>query len=374
MANKKVLQGIEQVSFRPKDGKYELTPFPQCLKACLVYLGDPYTYEYLMGTSGAAFRLMWHSKQWEGGNVDIKFMHEDPSEPIRRAFEAVGLEINYIVNKGYKLAPDIDFPNNARSVKEEEMKKIIVDTINKTNTPILGFGVIGPPECCIITGYDDNGDILIGWNLFQDEQMIEMVGQSKEEVSYEENGYFRKKNWFKDIHAIIPLNQSKEKKLLKEIYISALEWALEIIRRPKVKNFHNGLVAYTVWAEKLAQDENFPEDNMQILLERKMVHYDAMTMVAERFQAIKFLKSIAEHKDFTKAKEILLLAAQAFEEEYKCMKEWWTVIGNIWDDELAQIKIMANHEIRKKFIPFIIKARENDEKGANFIEKALALI
>ena len=70
MKTRKVLDGIEKVSFAPKEGKYEFTAFPQCLKACMAFLGDPYTYEYLMGTSGAAFRLMWHSEQWEGGNVD----------------------------------------------------------------------------------------------------------------------------------------------------------------------------------------------------------------------------------------------------------------------------------------------------------------
>jgi hypothetical protein len=31
----------------------------------------------------------------------------------------------------------------------------------------LAFGIIGPPECCIVTGCDEHGNVLIGWNYFQ---------------------------------------------------------------------------------------------------------------------------------------------------------------------------------------------------------------
>ncbi len=202
--------------------------------------------------------------------------------------------------------------------------------------------------------------------------MVEVVGQSKEEVSFEDSGYFRKSNWFKDTYGIVALDSNKEKPPLNDIYRSSLEWALEVIRRPKVKNFHNGLMSYTIWADKLQNDNEFPKDDFDILAERKMVHYDAMTMVAERFQASKFLKQMAEHDSFKKADSDLLEAAKCFEEEWKCMAEWWKIVGKIWDDEKAQITALANPEIRRKFVPIILKARENDETGANYIEKALA--
>ena len=34
--------------------------------------------------------------------------------------------------------------------------------------PCIALGIIGPPEACIITGYRNNGDVLLGWNFFQD--------------------------------------------------------------------------------------------------------------------------------------------------------------------------------------------------------------
>jgi len=33
--------------------------------------------------------------------------------------------------------------------------------------PVLGFGIVGPPECSIICGYDDDGANLLGWSHFQ---------------------------------------------------------------------------------------------------------------------------------------------------------------------------------------------------------------
>ena len=372
MKTRKILDGIEKVSFAPKEGNYEFTPFPQCLKACMAFLGDPYTYEYIMGTSGAAFRLMWRSDRWEGGNVDIMFMSEDPGYPIKRALDSVGLDMQFIVNQGWKSDPDWPFPSQSKKVEKNAMKEYVIEKITTTNTPLLGFGVVGPPECSIITGYDDHGEILVGWSLFQD--MVEVVGQSKEEVTFEDSGYFRKSNWFKDTYGIIALDNNKEKPPLNEIYRSSLEWALEVIRRPKVKEFHNGLMSYTIWADKLQDDNEFPKDDFNILAERKMVHYDAMTMVSERFQASKFLKQMAEHDSFKKAEPDLLKAAKCFEEEWKCMAEWWKIVGKIWDDEKAQITALANSETRRKFVPIILKARENDEAGANYIEKAISKI
>ena len=43
----------------------------------------------------------------------------------------------------------------------------IMDSINR-GIPVLAFGVVGPSDCCIITGYDQGGDVLLGWSTYQD--------------------------------------------------------------------------------------------------------------------------------------------------------------------------------------------------------------
>ncbi len=360
------LEGIQRVSFEPIGKNYEFTTFSACLKSALSFLGAPYSYEYIMATSGAAYRLMWHSKRWEGGNIDILNMAENQIEPIKRAFEAVGYSYEMILNKDWKV--DLEMIKHLKLKKEKSsvLQSKIIENIYDRGTPVLGFGVIGPPECCIITGYDNDGGTLIGWNFFQE------VQEFNEGVEFESAGYFRKTGWIKDTLGMILIGNEQERLPIDDIYRSCLEWALEVIRKPKVHDFHNGLSSYSIWAEKLGQDEEFPQDDLKILSERKIVHYDAMTMVAERANAAKFIRQIVEQVSFLNAKEDLLSAADCFDEEVSQMKKWWKIVGEIWNDEQAQINKLAEPDIRKNFIPCILEARNKDEEAANLIEKALS--
>ena len=99
MVRKKILDSVPKVAFAPiHDGKFEFTPFPSCLKAVVRFLGHEVGYPYLLATSGAVFRLVWHSERWEGGNVDIVFMDKDPLKPFRGALDATGYTYNIMFN------------------------------------------------------------------------------------------------------------------------------------------------------------------------------------------------------------------------------------------------------------------------------------
>ena len=110
---------------------------------------------------------------------------------------------------------------------------------------------------------------------------------------------------------------------------------------------------------------------MTALSERKMVHYDAMTMIAERGGGAEFIREIAENPAFENGKDELLKAAQAFSVSAAQMGSWWKIVGQIWDDEEAQIKATADPEIRREFIPSIEKSRDKDREAAELIEKTL---
>lgn len=70
-------------------GYYHITPFPFALWSCMKFLGKDYSREYIMGASGAAFRLLW-KPGWDTNNVELRNMGKDGKEVFRRAFEAVG--------------------------------------------------------------------------------------------------------------------------------------------------------------------------------------------------------------------------------------------------------------------------------------------
>ncbi|GAB3433445.1 hypothetical protein [Flindersiella endophytica] len=37
---------------------------------------------------------------------------------------------------------------------------------------MLAFGIIGPPECGILTGYDQDGDVILGYSYFQEPDVV----------------------------------------------------------------------------------------------------------------------------------------------------------------------------------------------------------
>jgi len=81
-------------------------------------------------------------------------MSEDPSAPCPRAFEATGYEFRFV---GVE----------ARDQNEGFLRQEIIESIQE-GRPELAYGPVGPPESTIITGYDEAGEVLIGWSFCRD--------------------------------------------------------------------------------------------------------------------------------------------------------------------------------------------------------------
>jgi RNA polymerase sigma factor (sigma-70 family) len=197
-----ILEKVPVVSFELHKAKKEkglrrcpeIVPFPSCLRACLEYLGDDMgykkinvhnrdwrldlTYVHLMGTTGSAFRLSW-KPGWQPDNSVIAYMSDDAEEPFGRGLQSVGYRYEIIYQQKYK-------------GNEKYFRKRILESIRENNRPVIARGVLGPPEECIIAGFDEKGDILIGWSFFQSPKKFTT------DVEFEASGYFRKRNWYKD--------------------------------------------------------------------------------------------------------------------------------------------------------------------------------
>ena len=384
MEKKRVLQDVPKVAFAPiHDGEWEFTPFPSCLKSVLAYLGDKHPYHYLLSTCGGAFRLLWHSKRWEGGNVDIIFIDEDPLKPFRQGLNSVGYSSEMLFNGNLQwdsavndLAARDRYFSGFLSNDADAFRKKIVSSID-SGKPVIAFGVVGPPEASIITGYDNDGDILIGWSLFQDHldpihDVTEDVGMHPP-IGLEECGYFRQNDWFEKLTGIIILGEKSNVDRI-SVYLDTLAWIPEMFKTPMVHEFYSGFKAYDVYMEKMSSPEEFPSGNMEVLAERKMVHYDAMTMIAERDGGGKFLADIAECRDFAAAKADLTAASEAFTESSRQMRGWWKVVGNIFNDENAQVRAVGDQTVREAFLPYINRSKDLDRKAVEHIEQALYTI
>lgn len=366
-----VLEGVPRVGFYPsmraagEERCPEDVPFPSCLRACLEYLGENLgckhvavdsstwglgcAYAYLMGTSGAAFRLLW-KPGWHPDNVDVLVMAEDANEPFRRAFEAVGYA-HEMVGKEEGRDDEVYF------------RQRIVESIREKGRPVIGFGVIGPPECCIITGYDEHGDALVGWSYFQG------WPEFKAQIEFEPSGYFRKPGWFEDTPGLILIGEKGERPPQDDIYREALRWAIEIARTPMVHDRHNGLAAYAAWADALVRDDDFATGDMAVLRECHMAHDDAVGTVAEgRWYGALFLMRIAEHVPAMASE--LLAAASCYAAEHDLMWEIWNLAGFMRSD--AVVAKFADPAVRRQIVAIILQAREKDAEAAEHIERALA--
>ena len=135
-----------------------MCPFPGALFALLKYIGDPCDYDYLMGVTGAAFRRLWNRD--DGGNVDLSYFGD---APFQRVFDALGYE--------WRSCP----------IEQQAMLAGIKESLSR-GVPAISFGIIGPPEAGLVTGYDRDGETLFGWSYFQEQR----------ENCYEKSGWFQR--------------------------------------------------------------------------------------------------------------------------------------------------------------------------------------
>jgi hypothetical protein len=366
-----VLEGVPRVSFYEGGPRCpEDIPFPSVMRALMEYykeedLGCRSTYplhpgckvtcsySFFLGVSGVASFLSW-KPGWEGDNLEIMYMSDDPAAPFDHAFQATGY--------AYQVVGMEDGRDNEALFREK-----IVESIQQ-GRPVLAFGPIGPPESAIITGYDEGGDVLIGWSFFQS------IPEFSAGVEFEPSGQFRKSDCFSypPGFSFILIGQKKPRPPLPETYRQALEWMLQVARTPVTfGDRHNGLAAYTAWAEQLLHDEDFPDDEA-ILRQRHQVHDAEVLMVAEaRWYGSQFLIQASDpdilHFRMT---EDLLHAAACYAAEHDLMWKLWDLAGGNGNPDAY--RHFAEPTVRRHMVPIIHQAREKDAQAAEHIARALA--
>jgi hypothetical protein len=367
-----VLESVPRIHF------YEGPPFcpedicfPSALRACLEYLGDPIGckhtcpptrgltscgYSYLVGATGGAFALHW-SPDWEMSNAIACLAAATDDAPYRRALESVGY--------GYELVHKVPGRDNEAVFRER-----IIASIAERRHPLIAFGVVGPPEAAIITGYDAcgnhaDGDVLIGWSFFQG------MPEFNAGLEFEPSGYFRKRNWFEDSESLVIIGEKGESPKLADVYKEALRWNIEIARRPEVNGVPNGFAAYTAWAEALANDDNFPAGDEATLRHRHSLHEMSVGTVAEnRWYGGQFLLEAADHVHYRQIEDLVVAAGRLAAEHDLMWQVWDAAGGNGNPDAWMHL---ADPAVRHRIVPLVLAAREKDIDAVAHLEHALGL-
>lgn len=231
---KKVLNNI----LRIYEIKSENYMFDACMHSAMKHLNEDTSLDYVFfaGVTGDLFTQIWCSPNWQY-NDSYSTVCRDSQLPIKAAFDACGYEYEYIQKEEIK--------NN--------MDKYIakIKTSIDKGVPVLTFGIVGPPVCSIICGYDDDGDVLMGWAQFQDNNN-----------RTEPNGYFRKRNGLEESQALIYFGPKKATPSPSEsIRKSILNIPQLVSKKPK-HNILFGKDAFEAWADSLLCHDYYLNENM----------------------------------------------------------------------------------------------------------------
>lgn len=376
--NRFVLEGVPYVGYdmQRTGGVIEDTPVCAAMRSALAFLGDPCSYPFLMGVSGAAFRLGWNAEYLDGGNLSTFHMGADPLEHVRRTFGAVGWAPRIVMNRLWRQPVDESQPvpnifspdfvgDQIQYQAEAFFRDWIAEELQSKGYPMLAIGVMMPPEFNILAGYDQGGDLLIGWSSSQDWP----ENRTNEKVSFEPSGYFRKRDWFKDMPGLVSFDYKTGKPTLQDTYRNAVEWAVKLARTSRFKHFYSGLAAYTAWAEMLKEDEVFSAADSSTLGWRLMVHNDALAAPWEgRMHAVEFLREGARLLPHWSAP--YEEAAHCYAAEVGTFEKIADVLGG-FGPGAEKAEKLAQAENRAAIISLVYEARALDEKAIERLEKTL---
>jgi hypothetical protein len=364
-----VLERVPRIGFYSGGPRCpEDIPFPSVMRAVMEYFKDeefgcracrgitprcriPCSYAFFIGVSGVASYLNW-GPGWDMDNVEIMYQSDDPAAPFDRAFRAAGY--------GYRVHGPGGDPAAHRNA--------IVESIT-AGRPVISFGPIGPPEAGLITGYDEGGDVLVGWSFFQG------FPEFNQGIGFEPTGEFRARDWLASPpgFSFITIDDRKERPALHETCRQALEWMLAVTHTPVTfASRKNGLAAYEAWAAHLLRDEDFPADE-SILRQRHDVHNNLVGFLAEaRWYGSQFLVGMTVGGDdivHRSAIEDLYAAAGLYAGEHELMWQAWDLVGGNGNPDAW--RKFADPAVRRRIAPIILQAREKDAAAAGHLERAL---
>lgn len=339
-----VLYDIQQVKY----GSYgSAAPFPICIKAVSEYLGDDVSYPYIMAATGAAFRLVWNTACWDLSNVDIYHTFTESNDVYRLGARALGREFSFLGRED----------NTAK----EEFQAFIKEHLAE-GYPCIALGIIGPPEPCIVAGYEDGGEKLLGWNFFQEDP--EYAGG----VTTAENGYFVSKGWWEntDTQAVMcigPIHAEgpAPREILKQA-VRALEGRMD-------HSYAKGVRAYEAWRDMLLDESHFASTVYDNLFSKLLVQNDAVGCLADgRNQGANYLLELARQKGENRDK--LELAAGHFRKVSAYAEEMQGLLGD-WSDMDAMLRHLADRKVREQLAQLILYAKAEDEAALQCLREFL---
>jgi len=346
-----ILYGVPKVEWGTYGGS---TPYPICLKACADYLGEDLDYATLLVSCGGAFRFTWNCEDWDLSNVDIYHTFTEGAEETIYSYaaKALGREFSML--------------DRTESTTKEEFINFIKQHIDE-GYPCIAQGIIGPPEVCIITGYRNNGNTLLGWNFFQNDPAF------GGEIKFNDCGYFICDNWWEnaDTQSVMCLGPViGEAHSNKEI----IQNAVTVMAPRKDGSYRKGTAGFSAWASMLCDDSAFPVTNDAILFERMLCQDDATTCLIDgRGCAAEYFKKLAEASTIETSVETLAKyksLSELFSKTKALAEQTWSLLGG-WDNMEQRPTKLAERATREKACEYIKQIEMLEKQSLNILQEVV---
>jgi len=363
-----LLDGIERIHWDTTS----VLCFTGSLAASMRFLGEQVSNDYIMGVSGGAFKMFW-IPPWSPANCDLLIIGE---EPIRRAFAALGYD--------YTFVPDFD--RTKRALSPDEYKRRIIESID-AGKPVMAIGIVGPPEVCVVAGYDKGGEVLYGRSYFQEQERGSdgndlFAGEewydSLQPATYK--GYFRSDDWYGNIYGLTLIGERNDKPSPRQALKDSLEWAVSLARVPRrgllwpsegASFCYSGLAAYDIMAESVLRDADFPPGDLEALTYKTyaLANDGSYLMMGKRAAAAAFLEEMAGEAGA--AVEHLHRAADLYRGQ---MGVWEKAAALVpWSGAPAKRRLkLAERGLREQFSAQVRRAKALEEQAVALLEAALA--
>lgn len=233
------------------------------LHGALQYLGEPYSYDQLMGMSGACFRICF-TDVWDYSCMDALVAY-DYASPLS---EAIGISFRFVERL-------------EKQERRAERQAIMEDLQNGRPVPAINLRVA--PEWGIITGYTDSGSRFLCRTYFDREVFDDLEQESGGEqecrqadrrMVFEENGgYLYSDNW---PFIILHFGEKKDRPSALSVLRNSLSTFIGSFRAEACRGYYQGKEAYRAWIEGLSREEDFRPENDEENVSRRLSVNDDM--------------------------------------------------------------------------------------------------
>jgi len=227
--------------------------FVRSMQLCLNALGENYTYDYLMGISGAAFRLHFDPK-WCPSSTDA----------------TCGFDISEVIFKSFGIKVKFKKINHNSFLDIKALYSEIKTQID-LGRPIVALNLMGYMDWGIVTGYLKNEPGIIC------------------RTYYDETGEYSVASRAPWLNFFI--GDKKNGLSKQELYKNSLKIAINLAETKRFDEYYSGFHAYEKWIDRLNKIDNSysPEDTAQIL----EIHFIILNALLDsRHSALKYLSSL----------------------------------------------------------------------------------